>query len=179
MEKTPNVRFIRKNGRIIPIFSKEERERRKLQGGALAASGAVTAIGSGFAAGRIAKSATQNAKSASLFTQAASKLSKSSANTVLRDKAIKRGARQLKITKNKLKLAKFGVRGIGFGVGSSLIGLGVTRLNEAHTGTRDGIGAQTAAQVGGIAIAKPVFKSFKTGIGQRALDIIAKRKLKL
>ena len=179
MEKTPNVRFIRKNGRIIPIFSKEERERRKLQGAGLVAGGTAVAASAGFASGRVARSATQNARSAKLFTDAARTLSKTSSNNPLRDRAIKRGARQLKITKGKLQLAKFGVRGIGLGIGSAVVGLGLTKINEGISGNRDGIAMQTVAQSAGIVTAQPLFKSFKTGLGKRALDVIAKRRLGL
>ena len=177
MEKTPNVRFIRKNGRIIPIFSKEERKRRAALGSAQIAGGIGVAATSGFASGKLFKSGVKNARRSKLFSDAGLNLSNNPINDTLRKKATHGANRQFKRTKLKFRASKFALNTIGFGLGSSLAGVGITNITRGITGKERNNVEQTGDQFAGVIVSQPVTSSFKSGVGSTLLKALSKGKL--
>lgn len=183
------VRFIRKNGRIIPIRNKKDSAKIK-KGSALVAGGGALAAGSGYVAGRIFRSAQKTSEFIESSVESAADLMVKTKKTRKTGSRIPKGQMSFaelnisqaakKVPKYKAKIfasaktLKYG----GFSLGGLLIGEGLQRLYEGSSGKETGVSGEiisTSAGIGTVALAK---KGFKKGAGKSLLRLLSRGKIK-
>lgn len=167
-----NVRFIRKNGKIIPIKQKNSEAKK---GAAMIGAGFALSASSGYAAGKIFKSATKSAsKSINLRkgAQLAFDFEHGSGNKKIQETLLRASAKRAKETAKKINRSRALYKGGAILLGGALIGEGMTMLQKetSHTGN-------IAAGMAGYGAAAVAGSLFRKGATKKVIKKVLGRKL--
>lgn len=187
-----DVRFIRKNGRIIPIRQKKigELRREGSKGNKLIAAGAAVTVGSGYVAGKLFKSAEKTSAFIEKSVDAAADLMVKTKKSKKTGKRIPKGqlsfsgfqieqaAKKVPRYKAKIFAASKMVKYGGLGLGGILLASGFDRVFDSAAKRDLGVGGEVASGFAGIAGVELLRRGFSIGTGKKLAKILSRGKIK-
>ena len=192
MPQKKDVKFIRRNGRVIPIRSKDankalirilghpkpppkKKPKKSLfQGVGLVAAGLGVSALSGFAAGKLFKSAVKSGQEAINLTKGAKfsfdfKYGGTEFGEKVQEVLLKGAGKKAKKTATKIKLSKGILKFSGNVVAGAIAGEGIAKIIEELKGSRTNEVEHIASSVGGFVAVEAAQRAFKKGVGKKLI----------